>query len=140
MELDNVILDLENENYEVKSFIVPACAANAPHRRDRLWVVANSNSIRGDKRVCDRKERFIQKDKKWDLEKVQQEWSQFIPDTWTALTARDWFQYNRKFSRRDDGLSRRLDRIKALGNAIVPQVVYPIMAIIKKIESEYNGI
>lgn len=32
-------VDLEKEGYEVRAFIVPACAVNAPHRRDRMWIV-----------------------------------------------------------------------------------------------------
>jgi DNA (cytosine-5)-methyltransferase 1 len=38
-----VCLDLENEGYEVQPFIIPACAINAPHRRDRVWFVAYRN-------------------------------------------------------------------------------------------------
>lgn len=44
MVLEQVCSDLENEGYEVQPFIIPACAINAPHRRDRIWIVANSNS------------------------------------------------------------------------------------------------
>ena len=36
--------DLENLGYSVQSFIVPACATNAPHRRDRVWIVAHSDN------------------------------------------------------------------------------------------------
>jgi DNA (cytosine-5)-methyltransferase 1 len=40
-----VQIDLEAEGYEVQPFILPACAVNAPHRRDRVWFVAhNTNS------------------------------------------------------------------------------------------------
>jgi len=42
-----VCLDLENEGYEIQPFIIPACAKNAPHRRDRCWFVAfNTKSSR----------------------------------------------------------------------------------------------
>ena len=41
MGLDQVLLDLEAEGYAAWPFIVPACAVNAPHRRDRVWVVAH---------------------------------------------------------------------------------------------------
>lgn len=36
--------DLEAEGYKVQSFILPACAVGAPHRRDRVWIVAYSVS------------------------------------------------------------------------------------------------
>jgi DNA (cytosine-5)-methyltransferase 1 len=38
-----VCLDLENEGYEVQPFIIPACAKNAPHRRDRCWFIAQNS-------------------------------------------------------------------------------------------------
>ena len=41
---EQVCLDLENEGYEVQPFIIPAAAKNAPHRRDRVWFVAYTNS------------------------------------------------------------------------------------------------
>ena len=41
---DEVQADLEALGYEVQSFILPACAVNAPHRRDRVWIVAYSES------------------------------------------------------------------------------------------------
>ncbi len=40
--LDQVLLDLEAEGYSTRTFIVPACGVNAPHRRDRLWIVGNA--------------------------------------------------------------------------------------------------
>lgn len=42
MEIDNIISALESENYACETFIIPACAVNAPHRRDRVWIVAHS--------------------------------------------------------------------------------------------------
>lgn len=41
---DEVQADLEAEGYEVLPFLLPACAVNAPHRRDRIWFIAHSNS------------------------------------------------------------------------------------------------
>ena len=38
---EEVQVDLENEGYEVQTLVLPACAVNAPHRRDRVWFVAN---------------------------------------------------------------------------------------------------
>ena len=35
--------DLEKESYSVQSVVIPACAKNAPHRRDRVWIVGYSN-------------------------------------------------------------------------------------------------
>jgi DNA (cytosine-5)-methyltransferase 1 len=43
MVFDEVQADLEAEGYEVLPFLVPACAKDAPHRRDRIWFVAYRN-------------------------------------------------------------------------------------------------
>jgi len=40
MVFNEVCSDLEACGYEVQPFILPACAVNAPHRRDRIWFVA----------------------------------------------------------------------------------------------------
>lgn len=41
--------DLEALGYSVQSFIIPACATNAPHRRDRVWIVAYNHNGNGQK-------------------------------------------------------------------------------------------
>lgn len=48
MALDNVLSDLENEGYACQAFVIPACAVNAPHKRDRVWIVAHSKGYRMD--------------------------------------------------------------------------------------------
>ncbi|WP_345212036.1 DNA cytosine methyltransferase [Mucilaginibacter gynuensis] len=40
MVFNEVQADLEAEGYEVFPYVLPACAVNAPHRRDRVWFVA----------------------------------------------------------------------------------------------------
>jgi DNA (cytosine-5)-methyltransferase 1 len=42
---DEVQAELEAQGYEVTPFLLPACAVNAPHRRDRIWFVAYNNSL-----------------------------------------------------------------------------------------------
>lgn len=39
---NEVQTDLEAEGYEVQPYVLPACAVNAPHRRDRVWFVAHA--------------------------------------------------------------------------------------------------
>lgn len=40
---ETVCSDLEAAGYRVQAFIVPACSVGAPHRRDRVWIVAYHN-------------------------------------------------------------------------------------------------
>lgn len=47
--LDGVCADLESIGYATGAAIVPACAVDAPHRRDRLWFVAD-NAAQGQGR------------------------------------------------------------------------------------------
>jgi DNA (cytosine-5)-methyltransferase 1 len=44
MGLDEVLADLEAEGYTPRTFVIPACAVDAHHRRDRVWTVAHANS------------------------------------------------------------------------------------------------
>ena len=50
--LDDVCLDLEAQGYATQSFIIPACSVEAPHRRDRIWILGKfmGNST-GDGRI-----------------------------------------------------------------------------------------
>ncbi len=43
--LEEVCAELEAEGYAVQPFIIPACAIGAPHRRDRVWIVAYAESV-----------------------------------------------------------------------------------------------
>ena len=38
--LDGVCADMEGQGYAIGAAVLPACAAGAPHRRDRLWFGA----------------------------------------------------------------------------------------------------
>ena len=44
MGLDSVLADLESEGYQCQTFLIPACAVGAFHRRGRVWIIANSDS------------------------------------------------------------------------------------------------
>ena len=41
MGLDSVLADLEREGYSTRTFIVPAIGVDAPHKRDRVWIVSH---------------------------------------------------------------------------------------------------
>lgn len=42
MGLDDVLIDLAGADYSARPFVIPACAVDAPHRRNRVWVIANT--------------------------------------------------------------------------------------------------
>jgi DNA (cytosine-5)-methyltransferase 1 len=46
MELDNICLALESEGYEVQPFIIPSASIGAWDKRERVWIIAHSDSNR----------------------------------------------------------------------------------------------
>ena len=55
---ETVCTDLESEGYEVQPFIIPAAGVGAPHRRERVWIIAireesmvNSDNIRFEQHI-----------------------------------------------------------------------------------------
>lgn len=51
--LDGVSADLEGIGYACGATVVPACAVDAPHRRDRLWFVADASGKGLEERTSD---------------------------------------------------------------------------------------
>ena len=145
--IDAICEDLECAGYSVQPIVIPACAVGAPHRRDRVWIIAHRTNARSESVQQGRKDRI----------------SEFgvIAHAKGARGARELFgkqeqiQSDRQNCRidksdfrcfptqspvcnRDDGISIRLANltisfakwrsksIEALGNAWVPQVAYEI--------------
>ncbi len=135
MVLEQVCVDLEGEGYEVQPFIIPACAVNAPHRIDRVWIIAYTEDKRNRAGF-----REIQGEDV-ELSKRNNDAKPGYPD-WR----RDWREVAASTcnARMDDGFSREVDgisysfakwrneSIKAYGNAIVPQVAMEIFRAIKR--------
>jgi DNA-cytosine methyltransferase len=65
---ETVCTDLESEGYEVQAFNIPAAGVGAPHRRERIWIIATNvvNSISDNEREQitrgDEEERRIQEE------------------------------------------------------------------------------
>jgi DNA (cytosine-5)-methyltransferase 1 len=143
--LEQVQVDLEGEGYEVQAFIIPACSVNAPHRRDRVWIVAHAKSI-GDRGCAGEErrmsERFLESEER-EGRSVRSEGKGRSRSDWEA----DWREVASRtcVSRMDDGVSERVDgyttsqvrieRMKACGNAIVPAAAEQIMRAIKEVDS-----
>lgn len=114
MGIDDMLSDLEKERYITRTVIIPACAVSAPHRRDRVWIIAHSDNIQRERLQC-----------KGDRagEPQEQARSKF-------RVGEHWQDVEPCLLRGNHGLPKGLDvtnRIKALGNAIVPQVAYQIL-------------
>jgi len=116
--LERILSDLENEGYQTESFIIPACAIGAWHRRDRIWIIAYANTI--SQRGCGRDTgREYAKD-------VRQQPGNSQHGYWDSEPS---------VGRVANGIPNRVDRLKGLGNAIVPQIAFEIF---KAIESVNN--
>lgn len=129
--IDTILKDLETEDYDWRAYLIPASTIGAPHKRERLWVIANHNRIRCNDGRDNWERRYLQENKNGHLAEIQSKWQQLIPNSWKVMQARDWLEFNADLGRKDDGLSYRVDRIKALGNAVVPQIPYLFMKIIQ---------
>lgn len=158
MELDQVLADLELEGYAARTFHIGAVGVNAPHRRMRVWIVGHLGDapLRGcergrqDKMGCGREmaDGFARTDSDAPdavLPKHGSGWTQRDAGGKREDTPDDkrwdipWIEVATRFCRVDDGLpawihARRVARLKALGNAIVPQVAYQIIKAIAEIE------
>ena len=119
---DTILASLENEGYEVQSYIIPATTVQAEHERNRVWIVANSgsNGFKGQRNVL----------------------GQLQP---TPIGNRETSRFVNFIQRHSmpfvcsshDGLSRKLAEcaLHGAGNAIVPQVAYQIFQSINQFQS-----
>jgi DNA (cytosine-5)-methyltransferase 1 len=167
-----VLTDLESEGYEVQPFIIPAVAVNAPHRRDRIWIIAlhaasdgcgKGTAFADEKGYAEKSRKTGQLEGRLkrpysnapDTESQRSEQSRCSRSGRSGLQndswSRNWLEVATELCGVDDGLPAELDglklskprhriaRLKALGNAIVPQVAIEIMKAIKLGSTERNG-
>lgn len=156
MELDRTISDLESQGYETTTFVLPACGVDAKHQRFRTFILAYSDR---ERYIHRKSEKYSTKARKYALSDTAPS-SQVLFNTNSIRRNEVSFQNRviknrerkRKFNSTDsipagwasepgvgrvaNGISDRVDRIKSLGNAVVPQQVYPIFKAIIEIEKE----
>jgi DNA (cytosine-5)-methyltransferase 1 len=68
MVFETVCTDLEGEGYEVRAFNIPAAGVGAPHRRERIWIVAHAKRYNKTDEIgrSDEEERRIQEKHRQD--------------------------------------------------------------------------
>jgi DNA (cytosine-5)-methyltransferase 1 len=148
--LDTVLGELAEAGFDAEWACIPASAVGACHQRDRWWLVAypqgqqchdsGSPHPAGSARITAK----LGDSYGPDAPNANSKGSQGQAVTWIQGTglwnssARcldpNWRRYSSKpvLCRGDDGLSARVDRLKALGNAVVPQVAaIPLMRVKK---------
>ena len=155
---ETVCTDLESEGYEVQAFNIPAAGVGAPHRRERIWIVANSRrTLRQGSSIREKNE---DETKKEDANQYQRSSSSPEPNVANASAGRrasqkteiptrgngtehqSWWQSEPDVGRVAHGVPGRVHRLRALGNSIVPKIAEEIGKAIMKAEADnvsYQG-
>ena len=155
--LDEVLTDLESEGYATRTFNIPACAVGAPHLRQRLWVISHADSESEPDKSLDGSERDGQlgfgfmadtkrkgkgrrrlprpgKDKSENGQGPSDKFRgcrEAVADT-SSRRQCGW-DVEPEVGRVVDGLPNRIPQLRALGNAIVPQIAQEIGQAIKEL-------
>jgi len=152
----DVVQDLEREGYHVVVFDFEAAAVGAPHRRERVAFVANRAADVADPDLA-----RLQRRERGSVPECAGKRSfgtcsasgQAADDTDRIRRGRDerrrqfaqladgrWWTTEPSMGRVAHGVSCRVDRIKALGNAVVPAQFYPIFKAIWEAEHENRAL
>ena len=153
--LDTVIEDLESEDYAVRPFSISASSIGANHQRERIWILAHSRRSqwpraeqRGENENETRKENANQFERSSSTsevdvantndERLQRQWqsrNQFTPrfnssressEEGQRTMGQGWWESEPNMGRVAHGIPKRVDRLKSLGNSLVPQIPYYI--------------
>jgi DNA (cytosine-5)-methyltransferase 1 len=157
MALDDVLSELEARGYAAWPLVIPACGVDARHRRERVWIVAHAERLRrrepaahpdeaqGPLHPADREESAPRAgssgealaDAARERERKQADKANALTtcwDTWQESGGGSWWRTEPELGRVADGIPNRVDRLRGLGNAIVPQVAFPLLDAIAAIE------
>lgn len=118
MELDTVLSDLECLDYSTTAVSVPAVGVDAPHIRNRIWIVAHHDNPR-----CAQQRRTGPASPEYAT-------TECSSDEWEA----EFWEPESGMDRVVDGIPNRVDRLRGLGNAIVPQVAYQLIQLMIAVE------
>lgn len=143
MELDDILIQLEEEGYEARVFVLPAYAVGALHQRNRVAIVAHScgngwkdeSKSQKSRNASDGKEKIRKQEiRNYSLHSRPKQLGLRTMRR-TEWGNPDWLRES-GICRVVDGLPDRLDRLICLGNAVVPQQFYPIFKSIFDVENE----
>lgn len=123
--LDQVLSDLEGIGYACRTFDIPACAIGADHIRRRVWIVARDThrNSQSTSAVNDEAQRLsglaadsysAQCEGRGISSGVHAEYPDFGDPRWREDQS--------SMDRTANGIPRQLDRLRAIGNAVVPQI------------------
>ena len=109
--LARVLGDLASMGYDARWGVLGAHHAGAPHKRDRIWIVADS--YKGGRNRCQEcniiKEAIKPTSWRYDDDGLD------LAKHWSGF-------HSSEISRAADGMAHRVDRLKAIGNGQVPAV------------------
>lgn len=131
--LDVVLASLASCGYNAEWQVIHAGAFGAPHRRERIWIVAYPDSFRWDNRSPAQIKEHTKRNNK-----NPKEWKQLQEITYRDNKIHNWENCKSIIHRDNDGIPEKVDRdrITALGNAIVPQNAQFIFSKIKELLDE----
>jgi DNA (cytosine-5)-methyltransferase 1 len=120
--MGTILGDLAEVGYDAEWHCIPASAIGAPHRRDRVWIIANA---RGEQH-----EGYCAEDERTPPEELSSAdpksgWiERFITEGRGAwrFSSGGWWASEPALDRVAYGVPSRVDRLRALGNAVVPQI------------------
>jgi len=102
--LGRVLADLASMGFDARWGVLGASDVGAPHKRERIWIVANTKHLRCDKRFTR------------DTATEEKPWSEYRMES----HRRSGLYPTPRVCRMADGIPNRVDRLKAIGNAQVP--------------------
>lgn len=135
--LDRVLGTLAEIGFDAEWHCIPAAAVGAPHIRDRVFIVAYSNLQHGERgselQQSERQERKARAKPSGSGSDVAHADSSGFADTsgcqeiakcgWQrTFSCSSWWDVEPDVGRMANGVPARVDRLRGLGNAVVPQV------------------
>jgi len=112
---NRILSDITKSGYDTEWQIISAVEVGAPHKRERVWIIAYPQK----KRLYSN---FVYKREHTKKNKNRpEEWKQLLSITAGKYTLEHWKAHEQILTGDYDGLSKGLDRFKGIGNAIVPQ-------------------